>query len=279
MKMFQLLGVLFIAVLFLTSCRTHISPEVYEAGSYWIDDYFQQNNVRTPEPGSDKIEALIDGRWQEFELRQFPDSFMQWNIARRIETIEKIKERGRPDLAGPHNGVVATHGIRRSDSDFDLNNAVKGMGFIPKFEKIPEILELLAATKDADVDEKLDVLISLYEGADEYFDKDKQGSLELYSVPDFETQTFLNQMTNPVSTIVYLDIPSFKLKTIVRLLHPEDPDLNEYERMMMRYVNDVYSYFHGGRGYDYITVVYYVTEIYDNSPGRRDARGLRINDQ
>ncbi len=276
MKSNLLLLTILISVFVLTSCQTHVSEEVYEDGSYWIDGYFQQDTVITPEPGSETVRASVEGIWQEFELQSFPESFMEWNVERRISTLDKIREGAQPGLAGPHNGVVATHAIKRGDTRFKLNNAVKGMGFLPKAEKLPEVLELLSGTKDADWPEKLEVLQGMYEDAEELFDLDKQVSLELYPTPDFETQTFLNQMTNPISTIVFLDIPSFKLKTIVSLLHPEDPDLTDYERRIVRYVNDVYSYFHGGRGKDYITTIYYVAEIYDNSPGRPDARGTRI---
>lgn len=266
-----------LVVMLLVSCRTDITPETYKDGSYWIDGYFRQERVVTPEPGSETVRAMIDGRWQEFELQSFPDSFLQWNIARRISMLDGFRRRERPELAGPHNGVVATYGIRRGDTQFKLNNAVKGMGYMPRIEKLPEILEILNSTMDDELDKKLDVLQDFYEKVEEYFDMDKQVSLELYPTPEFETQTFLNQMTNPISTIVFLDIPSFKLKTIVRLLHPDDPELTEYERMIVRYVNDVYKYFHGDRGKDFITTVYYVVEVYDSSPGRPDARGLRIN--
>jgi hypothetical protein len=267
---------LLITLMFMISCEREFSDEVYDEMSYWTDNYFQQNNVMTPDPGSRIIDAKVDGVWSQFELKKFPESFMEWNTGRRIATLDRFRRMERPELAGPHNGIVATYGIRRSDTQFKLNNAVKGLGFVPKYEKLPEILELLESTKDDELEQKLDVLQHLYENAEEFFDLDKQGSLELYSVPEFETQSFLNQMTNPISTIVFLDIPSFKLKTIVRLLHPEDPDLTEYEKMLIRYVNDVYQYFHGDPGKDYSTVIYYVTEIYDNSPGRPDARGLKV---
>ena len=181
-----------------------------------------------------------------------------------------------PGLAGPHNGIVASFGFERKDSKFKLNNAVKGMGFLPKREKIEEKIQLLKDTDNALFPEKLKNLIYFYDNIDSLFDLNKQGSLELYSTPEFETQTFLNQMTNPISTIVFLDIPSYKLKTIVRLLHPDDPNLTEYEKNVVRYINDIHSYFHGKFPRDYIAVIYYVVEIYDNSPGRMDAMGRRI---
>ena len=277
MKKIQIIALLAVTMFLILSCEVKLPDRVYEDGSYWIDNYFQQSGVVTPQPGRKTIEALVDGVWHEYELKEFSDSFMKWNIEKRLATLDRFRNMQPPELAGPHNGIVASYGIRRHDTDFKLNNAVKGMGFLPKYEKIQEIIELLANSKDADFSEKLNVLEYLYENADEIFDKDKQASLELYSTPEFETQTFLNQMSNPISTIVFLDIPSFKLKTIVRLLHPEDPNLSEYERLLVRYVNDVYSFFHGGRGTDITTVIYYVVEAYDNSPGRPDARGLRID--
>jgi len=279
MKRVFMVSSLLIILVFMIGCERELSNNVYEDTSYWTDNYFQQKSVITPEPGNRTIDARVDGVWQQYELQNFPESFMEWNTERRIAALDRFRRMERPELAGPHNGIVATCGIKRGDTQFKLNNAVKGMGFVPKYEKIPELLELLERTRDDEFEEKLDVLQYLYENAEELFDLDKQGSLELYSVPEFETQSFLNQMTNPISTIVFLDIPSFKLKTIARLLHPNDPDLNDYEKMMIRYVNDVYQYFHGDPGKDHSTVIYYVTEIYDNSPGRPDARGLRVNEE
>jgi hypothetical protein len=85
---------------------------------------------------------------------------------------------------------------------------------------------LLDATIDNPMPEKLDILVGFYENLEENFDLDKQVSLELYSNPEFMTQSFLNQVYNPISTIVFLDIPSYKVKTVVRLLDPNNPDLN-----------------------------------------------------
>ena len=275
-----------ICIIFIMSCGNTNQEEqnIYAQSNFWKDGYFHQTNVITPDKGENTIRAKVDGKWQEYTLQKFPEHFLEWNTERRKETIEVIKEmiaaKGKPskgpDLSGPHNGIVASYGFERKDSKFKLNNAVKGMGFLPKREKLEEIIKLLKDTDDAPFPEKLENLIHFYENVDSLFDLDKQGSLELYSTPKFETQTFLNQMTNPISTIVFLDIPSYKLKTIVRLLHPDDPNLTEYEKNIVRYINDIHSYFHGKFPRDYIAVIYYVVEIYDNSPGRRDAMGRRI---
>lgn len=250
----------------------------------WTGDYFVQENVITPAANDTIIRAKLDDKWKEFTLRSFPPEVMEWNISKRKETIADMKKmimsrdknaKG-PRLAGPHNGIVASYGLEREDTRFKLNNAVKGMGFLPKRDKIKEIIAKLDSTNDESIMKKMDVLVSMYENADSLFDLDKQLSLELYSVPKFNTQTFLNQITNPMSTIVFLDIPSFKLKTIVRLLHPDNPNLTEYEKDVVRYANLVHSYFHGHFSKEFITVVYYVVEIYNNSPGKSDAMGRRM---
>ena len=276
-KRFILIVLSFIFVVLL-SCEKQPEDKgnIYASSDFWKDGYFHQTNVITPESGDSTIQAKVDGKWQKFELQNFPERFIEWNIQRRLNTIERFRKEEMPELAGPHNGIVASYGFERKDSKFKLNNAVKGMGFLPKREKLPEIIKLLEDTNDVPFPEKLDHLASFYQNADSLFDLDKQVSLELYSTPEFETQTFLNQMTNPISTIVFLDIPCFKLKTIVKLLHPDDPNLTEYEKDVVKYVNLVHSYFHGKFSKDFTTVIYYVVEIYDNSPGRSNAMGRRI---
>ncbi|MBN2018570.1 MAG: hypothetical protein JW794_10645 [Candidatus Cloacimonetes bacterium] len=244
--------------------------------NFWEGNYFHQDCVVTPQPGDDVIKAKIDGVWNEYELVEFPEKFMEWDVQKRIETLDRFLQMKPPELAGPHNGIVATYGFKRGDFQFKLNNAVKGMGFLPKAEKLPELIALMEATSDSSFFKKLETLRYFYTNVDSLFDLDRQVSLELYATPEFETQTFLNQMTYPVSTIVFLDIPSYKLKTIARLLHPDDPDLTDYEELVVRYINDVHSYFHGQFPRDYPAVIYYVCEIYDNSPGRSDAMGRRI---
>ena len=270
------LFLLLISILVITGCnQNYVQPD---PASFWKDGYSLQTVAETQQENSDIIRALIDGEWQEFNTVSFPENFMNWNVERRMESIDFFrnmltgkKDTGSgPELAGPHNGIVATSGFKRKDTSFALNNAVKGMGFLPRADRIDEIIIMMEKSFDAPLLEKLDSLAYLYENAADIFDLDKQISLELYATPEFMTQSFLNQMTNPVSTIVYLDIPSYKLKTITRLIHPDDPDLTEYEKKMIKYVNLVHSYFHGHFSRDFITVVYSVIEIFDNSPRGKD---------
>ncbi len=263
-----------------TTMKAH--DEQPDATTFWKDGYALQTTVKTPAVNSKTITARVNGNWQNFDLVEFPDQFMSWNKAKRIETIDFFKEmmkgesKGKsPDLAGPHNGIVATTGYLRKDAAFSLNNAVKGMGFLPRYDKIEAIITLLEETIEAAMPKKLEILNSLYERADSLFAKDRQVSLELYSTPEYMTQSFLNQMYNPISTIVFLDMQSYKLKTIVRLLDPNNPELTEYERNVVKYINLVHSYFHGKFPKDFIASIYYVTQVYDNSPrGKTPEKGM-----
>ncbi|MBW6513138.1 MAG: hypothetical protein K0B87_00060 [Candidatus Syntrophosphaera sp.] len=261
------------------------AEDVIDPATFWQEGYSVQKTAITPEAGATSIRAQVDSDWQDFPLVEFPQSFWDWNRNQRREYLDIFREmltKGReatrsPQLAGPHNGIVATYGAARKDSRFKLNNAIKGMGFLPPEDKIAELIALLRANMEEGLDVKLDILDSLYINAEKNFSPNRLVSLELYSEPGYNTQTFINQMLNPACVTVWMDIPTFKVKQIARLLHPLDPKLSTYERQVVQYVNLMHSFFHGEYPRDCIAVIYYNVEIYDSSPGRKDARGTKIS--
>ena len=273
-----------IVVIMLLFCIDLMYAKGVNPAKFWQGDYCVQTTVKVPAVNAKSIEAQVDGKWESYPLVEFPEAFWEWNRSKRLDYLDifrEMMEKGpeatrQPELSGPHNGMVATYGAARQDSRFKLNNAVKGMGFLPKAEKLPDIIKLLTDTMDKPLDEKLNILDSLYQHAEDIFAPDRLVSLELYSEPGFTTQTFLNQMVNPACVTVYLDIPTYKLKQIARLIHPLDPNLSAYEKQACKYINLMHSYFHGQFPRDYIGVIYYNTEIYDSSPGRMDARGTKL---
>lgn len=244
--------------------------------SLWEEGTFHQETVDFSRLSEGIIRAEVDGSWQEFELRELPRAFQEWSFGRRAATLERFRSNQPPELAGPHNGMVATCGIARNDSRFAINNAVKGMGWLPRDEKLAEVIQVLEKTIDHEFSDKLDRLDSLYEQGTELYDPTRQVSLELYSTPGFETGTFLNQMVNPACAVVFLDIPSYEFKAIAHLMHPDDSGLTETEKLQVKYANLIHSYFHGQFDKQFIAVVYYVIEVYDNSPGKPEAKGKRI---
>ncbi|MBN2378868.1 hypothetical protein JXM67_03600 [candidate division WOR-3 bacterium] len=262
-------------VLFGTDCKKKTLTR--NETDFWTEDgYFHQKTVDVSRVEQGVIKAQIDGSWQEFEIRELPGAFVEWSFGKRLETFVRFRKNQPPELSGPHNGMVATYGVARSDSRFKINNAVKGMGWLPRPDKLTEVIDLLESTIDDDFGAKLDRLDSLYSLGTEIYDTRCQVSLELYSEPRFETGTFLNQMVNPKCAVVFLDIPSFEFKAVAYLMHPEDPELTEQQRLQVRYANLIHSYFHGSFDKEFIAVIYYVVEVFDNSPGKPDAKGQRI---
>jgi len=176
-------------------------------------------------------------------------------------------------LAGPHNAAVASYGAGRLDSQVMINNAVKGLGCAPKKEKLKDRIALLKETFEDPMPKKLSILKSSYQDP-EFWDWTKQTSLELYTVPDFETHTFLNIMKNPVVGIVFLDYPSYEIRAVTRLVHPEDKTASEEEKNLAEYVNLVHDYFHSKAPRKSILMVFHVIELFDNTPGTK--RGIRV---
>lgn len=246
-----------------------------DGAKFWRDGkYCRQDNIDLKKGGDGTIRAKVENKWQDFTIQHLSAAFMEWNLKGRIKTLEGIKKREMPGFAGPHSGMVASHGFRRSDSRMTVNNAVKGMGFLPRAEFIGGLLDEIKTSADSSMGYKLNWLINLYDRRKDLLDDTKQVSLELYAKPDFATHTFLNQMTDPAVSIVFLDIPSFEVRAITQLIDPNDPELTEYQRQMVEYVNGIHDYFHGAAPRKSIVAVYYVIEVFDNSPGK--ARGKRV---
>jgi hypothetical protein len=239
----------------------------------WKEGSFVQRSVDTSKVNKGVIRAHVNGGWHDYTIRSLPEPFVSWNLKARLDALDSIAEGGMPGLAGPHSASVATYGGGRRDSRFSLNNAVKGMGFVPSQEKMVELTKRLKGTFDKEMKEKTAILRSLYQSSD-LFDLTKQVSMELYSEPGFETHTFLNLMANPVATIVFLDIPSYEIRAICRLVHPQDTTASDDEKAIVEYVNLVHDYFHGKSPRPSIGMIFHVIEVFDNTPGR--PRGERI---
>lgn len=237
--------------------------------------WFRQDNVDASKLGAGIVRARLGGEWQDLKVVTLPEGFLKWNFEGRLSMLATIARGGMPPIHGPHDGIVASHGMKRIDSDFDINNAVKGIGWLPRPEKLAELTALLKSTWEDSMEQKVARLESLYRNGREVFDLTKQSSLELYAQPDFETHTFLNQMVDAGVALVFLDLPkSYELRCVAQMLHPEDPGLSVYEKQVVEYINLVHDYFHGRAPRRAIGVIYHVVQVFDNSPGT--GRGRRI---
>lgn len=240
---------------------------------FWQGTMFRQTNVDLARSGRGFIGARIDKKWHEYKIQTLSPEFVKWNLESRLEDLGGIEQGTMPSLAGPHSAAVASYGTGRRDSRVVINNAVKGIGCAPRTEKLKERIALLKETFEEPMSKKLAILRDGYKDP-ALWDWTKQTSLELYTVPDFETHTFLNIMKNPVVSIVFLDMPSFEIRAVARLVHPADTRCREEERDLVEYVNLVHDYFHSPAPRKSILMVFHVIELFDNSPGRM--RGIRV---
>jgi len=246
--------------------------------NFWDGDTFHQDTVDMSQIDIGRILARIENRWEPYQLRELPEAFIDWNLDRRLANLNKMRSGGMPDFAGPHNAGVATYGRHRGDSRLHLNNAIKGTGLCPKADVVESLIARAKETQEASREEKFGVLESMYKDKS-LWDRTKLVSLELYSTPDFETHTFLNQMENPVASIVYLDIPSYEVRTIPRLMHPEDTTLSTYEKSVLAYVNAMHTYNHSEFTAVVTGCLYNVIEVFDNTPtglASTEKKGVRI---
>lgn len=236
---------------------------------WWKEDgkYFVQDTVDMSEVHQGFISARVDGRWQRFRIRHLDEGFIEWNFSKRAAMLENMMG-GQLDMYNDiHNAAVASYGMVRGDSQFSLNVAYKGTGWVPKQEFIKDMTDEYWNFKARPMGMKLAIIENNYADRN-LWRTDIIGSLELYTSKAFETHTFLNQMVNPVSVICFHDFISYEVRTIARLIHPSDPNLTAEEADIALWINYAHDFFHGqGTLYDdRIGVIYYVVEEFDNSP-------------
>ena len=266
--------------------RPEFLPEA--ARSWWQGGgrYFHHDTVDLGRPDQGILRARVDGRWQSFSTVDLPEAFLSWSMRERRARLDRLS-RGifsTRDLAGPHNACVATYGGHPREGRVSLNTAYKGMGWLPRPERMEGLLRELRAAGDlpeprsrAELLDQMSAKARFLDGLyarTELFDLRKQASLELFTFHSFYTHTFLNMMVNPVASASFLAYPTFEIRAIPQLLHPQDPELSAYERKVVQFVNSIHDLVHGG-GEPKITCIYHVIEVYEDTP-RRGAAGRKL---
>ncbi len=241
--------------------------------NYWKAEAFVQPHIDVAKSEDGTIRARVDGKWQTFKTRQLPDGFIKWKRTAALKSLEAMGKRKRMSIAGSahHFGAIATCGGYRDDADFSINNAFKGIGFLPKKDKIKEAIKKLRSTRKVSFKEKINVLKGLRQ-AEGFIDRTKLCSLELYTTKKRQTHTFLNIIADPSVSVVFLDIPSYEVRAICQLVHPADKTASEYHRDILTYVNLLHDYFHGKSPRDSIVMIFHVNQVFDNSPRSKGAR-------
>jgi hypothetical protein len=247
--------------------------------SFWYEDgkYFIQHTVDTADVEKGVIRARVNGRWQSFMLREMDDAFVDWNFSKRLFMLDVMSGKKSLDMYNDiHNAAVASYGANRGDSDMTLNVAFKGTGWVPKREFIKDKINEYYSQNNASMMKKMSILKNNYNNKD-LWQRNIFGSLELYTTQAYETHTFLNFMNNPIATLCFLDMNSYELRAIPYLIHPENPNLSEYEKDVLTWINYAHDFFHGGGEPLYasrIAVIYHMIEEFDNSPwGQTETAG------
>lgn len=246
---------------------------------FWAGGAFRQDCVDASGEENGIVRARVGGAWREYRPIRLPQAFVDWNLNSRLEMLSGLSDlmAGRagapPSLSGPHNAAMATTGFRRGDSVLEVNNAFKGMGLCPSRETIRDRITEMNDTMRAPMPEKIGFLHRMYSDAAN-FDLSKLISLELYSTPEFETHTFLNLMTEPVTSLVFLDSLSFEVRGIGQLVDHGDEDAGEYARSIVEYTNIAHTYFHGDFPRMFPGILVHVVEVFDNTPGT--GRGVLV---
>ncbi|MFH1421232.1 MAG: hypothetical protein ABIH42_00730 [Planctomycetota bacterium] len=228
-------------------------------------------SVDTSKLNKNIIRARVDRKWQEYKLCNFPKGFIEWRIDRWRQLINgKLRM-----YLGAHCGCVATYGFPRSDSLFHINNAAKGVTFLPKPNRIISVNRELEAVS-GDKEQRIKLFNKYYAKFGYYFDSKRLVSLEEFTTPAFQTQTYINQVRNPACSIVFLDFPSYELKTVSQIIYPDDPDISDYEKEVIKYTNMMHAMGHGRVcSKMLITVVYHIVEAFNNTP-QKNKTGSRI---
>jgi len=259
-----------------------------EARSWWRGGgrWFRHDTVDTRRLDQGIVRARVDGRWQDFNTVSLPAAFVKWSFAERRARLERLSQGifSHRELAGPHNACVATYGGHPREGRVSLNTAYKGMGWVPRPELIGRLLKELSAAALLpeprsqqeylhQMQGKARFLDGLYRRP-ELFDRRCHGSLELFTFWKYYTHTFLNLMANPVASASFLAYPTFEIRAIAQLLHPADPELSPREQQVVRFINAIHDFVHGGSA-PRIACIYHVIEVYEDTPSR-GAQGRKL---
>ena len=274
--------------------------------SYWNEEgYFHQDNVDISDIDQGIIRAKVQNwpgnGWRKYNVVSAELGFITWNFTERITRIDKMIEGVMPAFGGAHNPFVASCGLIPPDptawnrSQFSLNNAVKGMGLAPKKATIDSVFQGLEDHWDDSEDDRLLHLKAMYTDRT-LWDMNKQVSLELYATPINNTHSFLNWMENPFSNIGYMalefkfyppplgmKLPTYELRTITHMIHPLDPDVDEYEFKLIKFSNWAHDFYHHSPGQPppepedmNIGVIHYILEEFDNYWTNYNGRSKRV---
>lgn len=160
-----------------------------------------------------------------------PSKFLEWLVSSRVNFLNDMKQ-GKPlKYFSAHLPVMATW---RDGEQFPVNMTVKGMGLLPKKERLEyytDVFESVLADArtqlwDASINKRVEATEKLYSNMDN-FDTTILGGLEI-----FEGRAFENLRENTFTSLLYtgmmrkekgMEYISFQLNGRVEILSRDNP--------------------------------------------------------
>lgn len=211
-----------------------------------------------------------NGVTKSYPLEQLPPRFIEWQLAERQRTYERIARGDTVAFHSTHLPVVAT-----TNGTGIPNLANKGVGFTPKDEyleyylaRLEDAVAQIASRPLAETRaQRVAVARELY-SCPEHIDWRRLGLLEI-----FEGTTFRNLCAHPFASVLFTGLAptflSFQLDCAVEIITPEHPRyrfswamrrLFEYEPFHIVQTMFPYSY------------TFWIIAVHDKTPRTREER-------
>jgi len=216
------------------------------------------------------MKVKVSGKTKDYETRELPESFIEWQCKGRIKTIESMiagKFRGN---FGPHLPALCTKSV---DDEFPVNSAYKGVGLIPEDEYLEETTERFENAIleyknnwEGSVNERLNLLLDFYRDIDK-IDRRKLGSVEIYGL-----RTYNNILKNPRVSLIFLDLESGSLSYMVDAI----VEIYRDNTLFYRFEKAMHDIFHqpaDGRKFPCV-YIFHTCRVFNKTPGKN--AGKRI---
>ncbi len=229
-----------------------------------------RHNAQTVTMDGDSITVRLASGSIDLPVIPLPDKYAAWIDSGRRTMYQKILDE---DFAGirffpQHLPVVVT---QSSGKTFPCNCGNKGVGFVPRQEYLPELIDLFQETHDRtrsrpwkeSLRERVQAVSSFYVD-DQKIERRAMATLEI-----FERTTFENLQNTPLASLLFTghlpEYTSFQLNCAVEVVDEDDPrhTFLKLSRTMFEYDN-----FHIAQPRFRYAYIFWISEVLDKTPFR-----------
>lgn len=214
---------------------------------------------------------MIDGKKRTFTAVELPRPFLEWQSEARMRMFKAMAQGGAGQVrAQPaHLPVLATWSGDGQGSDFPVNLSTRGMGIVPKQERLASFTSLLekarADSAGKPIQDTLPARVRAMEafyGDVDNFDTRLLGGLEI-----FEGQTAKNMESNPRIALLYTGeapkYPSFQFNAVVEKIPPGNPHYQFLHTARELFATDAFHLHQDKYPFGYLCKI---VEIKDKTP-------------